>query len=112
MRRIQGFPAPAALQSRRQRVSVLAGRTVDSDGRFPAQVERGSGALEPIAYLGDWYECSHDCVGEPWSSMIRDDLLAVPAGGNTLIKATSFYDNEVGFSRRMAELALLLAGGD
>ena len=44
--------------------------------------------------------------------MIRDDLLAVPAGGNTLIKATSFYDNEVGFSHRMAELALLLAGGD
>ncbi len=64
-----------------------------------------------VAYLGDWYECSRDCVGEPWSSMIRDDLLAVPAGGNTLIKATSFYDNEVGFSHRMAELALLLAGG-
>ena len=68
--------------------------------------------LGQIAYLGGYYECSRDCVGEPYSSMIRDDLLAVPAGENTLIKATSFYDNEVGFSHRMAELALLLAGGD
>ena len=68
--------------------------------------------LGQVAYLGDWYECSRDCVGEPWSSMIRDDLLAVPAGGSTLIKATSFYDNEVGFSHRMAELSLILAGGE
>ena len=66
--------------------------------------------LGQIASLGDYYECSRDCVGEPYSSMIRDDLLAVPAGGGTLVKATSFYDNEVGFSHRMAELALLLAG--
>lgn len=66
--------------------------------------------LGQIACLGDYYECSRDCVGEPYSSMIRDDLLAVPAGDGTLVKATSFYDNEVGFSHRMAELALLLAG--
>ena len=65
--------------------------------------------LGQIAYLGDFYECSRDCVGEPYSSMIRDDLLAIPAGSSTLVKATSFYDNEVGFSHRMAELALIMA---
>lgn len=68
-----------------------------------------STVLGQIAYLGDYYECSRDCVGEPYSSMIRNDLLAVPAGGSTMVKATSFYDNEVGFSHRMAELALIMA---
>jgi glyceraldehyde-3-phosphate dehydrogenase/erythrose-4-phosphate dehydrogenase len=39
--------------------------------------------------------------------MISDNLLVVPMGGNTLVKATSFYDNEMGFSYRMAELAMI-----
>ncbi|RKX90646.1 MAG: type I glyceraldehyde-3-phosphate dehydrogenase, partial [Spirochaetes bacterium] len=29
------------------------------------------------------------------------------AGDNTLVKMTSFYDNEMGYSARMAELALI-----
>ena len=66
--------------------------------------------LKQVAYFGDYYQCSQDCVGEPYSSMISDALLAVPSAGNTLVKATSFYDNEMGFSHRMAELAMMLAG--
>lgn len=58
-----------------------------------------------VAYFGDYYECSQDCVGEPYSSMITDNLVIVPLGGQTMVKATSFYDNEMGFSYRMAELA-------
>ena len=65
--------------------------------------------LGQVAYLGDYYECSRDCVGEPYSSMIREDLLAIPVGDSTLLKATSFYDNEAGFSHRMAELSLIIA---
>lgn len=65
--------------------------------------------LGQVAYLGDYYECSRDCVGEPYSSMIREDLLAIPVGDSTLLKATSFYDNEAGFSHRMAELSLIMA---
>ena len=63
--------------------------------------------MKKVGYFGDYYECSQDCVGEPYSSMITDNLLVVPLGGQTLVKATSFYDNEMGFSYRMAELALI-----
>ena len=60
-----------------------------------------------VAYYGDYYECSQDCVGEPYSSMITDNLIVIGLGGQTMVKATSFYDNEMGFSHRMAELAMI-----
>jgi glyceraldehyde 3-phosphate dehydrogenase len=65
--------------------------------------------LKQTAYFGDFYECSRDCVGEPFSSMITDNVLTIPQNGNTLVKLTSFYDNEMGFSHRMAELALMIS---
>ena len=65
--------------------------------------------LKQVAYIGDFYECSRDCVGEPFSSMISSDILVIPQNGTTLVKATSFYDNEMGFSHRMAELALIIS---
>ena len=65
--------------------------------------------LKKTVYLGDFYECSRDCVGEPYSSMINDNVLTIPNNGTTLVKATSFYDNEMGFSHRMAELAIILS---
>jgi len=65
--------------------------------------------LKQTAYFGDWYECSRDCVGEPYSSMISDNVLAIPLNGTTQVKLTSFYDNEMGFSHRMAELALIIS---
>ena len=65
--------------------------------------------------VNDYYECSRDCVGEPFSSMVSDysfGPLVVPVDGCcSLVKLTSFYDNEMGFSNRMAELALSLARG-
>ncbi|MFW5849717.1 MAG: type I glyceraldehyde-3-phosphate dehydrogenase [Spirochaetota bacterium] len=63
--------------------------------------------MKQTVYFGDYYECSRDCVGEPYSSMITDNLLVVNLGGETMVKATSFYDNEMGFSHRMAELAMI-----
>ncbi len=63
--------------------------------------------MKTCVYFGDYYECSRDCVGEPFSSMISDNLLVVNLGEQTMIKATSFYDNEMGFSYRMAELAMI-----
>ena len=63
--------------------------------------------MKQVAYFGDYYEASQDCVGEPYSSMITDNLLVVGLGGQTMVKATSFYDNEMGFSHRMAELAMI-----
>lgn len=63
--------------------------------------------MKKTAYFGDYYQVSQDVVGEPWSSMITTNILVVPQDGTTLVKATSFYDNEMGFSNRMAELALI-----
>ena len=65
--------------------------------------------LKQVAYIGDYYECSRDCVGEPYSSMMSNDVLVIPQNGTTLVKVTSFYDNEMGFSHRMAELALIIS---
>ncbi|MCK4516194.1 MAG: type I glyceraldehyde-3-phosphate dehydrogenase [Spirochaetaceae bacterium] len=65
--------------------------------------------LKQVAYFGNYYECSQDCVGERYTSMITDNLLVIPLGGQTMVKATSFYDNEMGFSYRMAELAMIFS---
>ena len=66
--------------------------------------------MKQTVYFGDYYQVSQDVVGEPWSSMIIKNVLVVPQNGTTLVKATSFYDNEMGFSYRMAELALIFCG--
>jgi len=65
--------------------------------------------MKRTAYFGDYYQVSQDVVGESWSSMILKNILVVPQKGSTMVKATSFYDNEMGFSNRMAELALIMS---
>jgi glyceraldehyde 3-phosphate dehydrogenase len=67
-----------------------------------------SSLLKKVATFGDYYECSRDAVGEPYTSMITDNVQVVAAGANTLVKITSFYDNEMGYSSKMAELALIM----
>ncbi|MDT8297503.1 MAG: type I glyceraldehyde-3-phosphate dehydrogenase, partial [Spirochaetaceae bacterium] len=63
-----------------------------------------------ILDVNDYYECSRDCVGESWSSMyIPGNTQVAEAGENTLVKMTSFYDNEMGYSTRMAEMAMEFA---
>ena len=49
-----------------------------------------------VITVNDYYECSRDCVGEPFSSMVSGNVLVVSAGTDSLIKVTSFY--EMGFS--------------
>ena len=64
--------------------------------------------MKQVLYFGDCYECSADCIGSPYSSMITPNILTIPSEGNTLAKLTSFYDNEMGYSHRMVELALMM----
>ena len=69
-----------------------------------------SSLMGKVLDVSDYYECSRDCVGEGWSSMyIPGNTQVTEAGDNTLVKMTSFYDNEMGYSTRMAELAQILA---
>jgi glyceraldehyde 3-phosphate dehydrogenase len=65
--------------------------------------------MKQVLYFGDCYECSADCIASPYSSMVTPNILAIPTAGNTLMKLTSFYDNEMGYSHRMVELALIMA---
>ena len=63
-----------------------------------------------ILDCNDYYECSRDAVGEGWSSMyIPGNTRATEAGDNTMVKMTRFYDNEMGYSTRMAEMAMIFA---
>lgn len=68
-----------------------------------------SSLIGKVATFGDYYECSRDAVGEPYTSMITENIQVVPADGNTMVKLTSFYDNEMGYSNKMAELALIIS---
>ncbi|MBN2509406.1 MAG: type I glyceraldehyde-3-phosphate dehydrogenase [Spirochaetales bacterium] len=69
-----------------------------------------SSMMGKVLDVSDYYECSRDCVGEPWSSMfIPGNTQVVESAGNTMVKMTSFYDNEMGYSTRMAELAQIFA---
>ena len=70
----------------------------------------GSSLSGKILDVNDYYECSRDAVGEPWSSMyIPSNSRIIESGDKTMVKMTSFYDNEIGYSNRMAELALIFA---
>ena len=44
--------------------------------------------------------------------VIAQNTLVIPFDGYTQVKITSFYDNEIGYAYRMADLALLFAEAD
>ena len=75
-----------------------------------AAKQNARSAVASVLYVGDRYQVSADSVGERWSSMVLEDtVMAIPVENGTLIKVTSFYDNEIGYSYRMADLALIMA---
>ncbi|MCL2734857.1 MAG: type I glyceraldehyde-3-phosphate dehydrogenase [Actinomycetia bacterium] len=58
---------------------------------------------------------SRDIIGDP-ASCVFDSLLTQAApvagdGGGTLVKAFGWYDNEWGYTARLADLAVLVGGG-
>ncbi|MEM7029406.1 MAG: glyceraldehyde 3-phosphate dehydrogenase NAD-binding domain-containing protein [Chloroflexota bacterium] len=62
-----------------------------------------------ILYIGDEYEVSADSIGAKWSSMVlAQNTQVIPFDGYTQVKLTAFYDNEIGYAYRMADLARLM----
>ena len=60
-----------------------------------------------ILYVGDDYQVSADAVGSSWSSMVlAGNVMTVPFDDKTHVKITSFYDNEMGYAHRLAELGI------
>lgn len=75
--------------------------------RTQAEHQNRRSVLGKVLYVGDDYQVSADAVGSAWSSMVLTrNAMAIPFDGNTLVKLTSFYDNELGYSHRLAELGI------
>ena len=66
------------------------------------------GALKGVLYLSTLPLVSIDFNGSSYSSVVDAELTNV-AGGN-LIKVMAWYDNEMGFSHRMLDLAVYMGG--
>jgi glyceraldehyde 3-phosphate dehydrogenase len=72
-----------------------------------AEKQNQRSVLNTVLYVGDDFQVSADAVGSSWSSMIlSDNPMVVPFDGYTLVKLTAFYDNEIGYSYRLADLAI------
>ena len=89
-------------------LTVQLGKDVTVDEVNGALREAADGALEGILGFSMDPLVSSDYVGNPQSSIV--DGLSTSVAGGSLLKVLSWYDNEWGFSNRMADLARLVAG--
>jgi len=72
-----------------------------------AEKQNQRSVLNMVLYVGDDFQVSADAVGSSWSSMVlSNNAMVIPFDGYTLVKLTSFYDNEIGYSYRLADLAI------
>ncbi len=70
--------------------------------------EAAGGSLKGVLDVSDEPLVSCDYIGNPHSSVV--DALSTDVGDGSLVKVLSWYDNEWGFSSRMADLTRLVAG--
>jgi glyceraldehyde 3-phosphate dehydrogenase len=86
----------------------LGNSSVTRDEVNGALREAAAGALHGVLAISDEPLVSCDYVGNPHSSVV--DALSTDVGDGSLVKVLSWYDNEWGFSSRMADLSRLVAG--
>ena len=100
------------------RVPVAAGSATDFVGLLKTDVTvdevneafrtAAAGPMEGIMAYSDAPIVSTDTIGRPESCIYDSGMaMAMPApGGQTMLKAIGWYDNEWGYSNRMVELAV------
>ncbi len=85
----------------------LGKASVTRDEINSALRDAAAGPLAGVLAVSDEPLVSCDYVGNPNSSVV--DALSTDVGDGSLVKVLSWYDNEWGFSNRMADLSRLVA---
>jgi len=65
-----------------------------------------NGSMKHILATSEWPLVSSDCVGDPHSAIV--DLSSTKVIEKSLVKVVAFYDNEWGYSARLADLVKYL----
>ena len=81
--------------------------TVEEVNDAYRQAAQGGGWLSQVLSYTDEPLVSSDFIGDPHSSII--DTLSTQVIGGNLVKVVSWYDNEWGYSMRLADLAGFVA---
>ena len=85
-------------------LTIISGReTTKEEINEAFKAQANTGAFEGILAYTEDPIVSSDIVGDPFSS-IFDSQLTTVMGGN-MVKVTSWYDNEWGYSNRCVDLA-------
>jgi glyceraldehyde 3-phosphate dehydrogenase (phosphorylating) len=85
-------------------LTIISGReTTKEEVNEAFKAQANTGAFEGILAYTEDPIVSSDIVGDPFSSIFDSQLTSV-MGGN-LVKVTSWYDNEWGYSNRCVDLA-------
>ena len=81
--------------------------TIEEINNAYRQAAQGSGWMSKVLSYTDEPLVSSDFIGNPYSSII--DTLSTQVIGGNLVKVVSWYDNEWGYSTRLADLAGFVA---
>jgi glyceraldehyde 3-phosphate dehydrogenase len=87
-------------------LSARLAKNTDADAINAAMKEAAEGPLKGILQYCDEPLVSIDFVGNPHSSIL--DALNTKVMGGDFAKVLSWYDNEMGYSSRVVDLALLM----
>ena len=85
-------------------LTIISGReTTKEEVNEAFKAQANTGAFEGILAYTEDPIVSSDIVGDPFSSIFDSQLTTVMGG--TMVKVTSWYDNEWGYSNRCVDLA-------
>jgi glyceraldehyde 3-phosphate dehydrogenase len=89
-------------------LTVRSEKPMSKDAIHQAMKAAADGPMKGFLYFTDEELVSSDYIGHPGSSIFDSTLTQVL--GDRFAKVFSWYDNEMGFSNRMIDLALIVAG--